>query len=84
MGCERVLPMAAQSLVNSFQCLRSVNHLDGWSEPHTPCYLKFLRFFGSLVIPAKSISMINQVNKEYPPLLVILLLSGYYGFFQFY
>jgi len=40
--------------------------------------------FGSLVIPVKSISMINQVNKEYPWMPVILVLSGYYGFFQFY
>ena len=37
---------AAQSPVNSFRCLRSVKHLGGWSEPHTLCYLKFLRFFG--------------------------------------
>ena len=36
---------------------------------------------GSLVIPVKSISMINQVNKEYPSMLVILLLSGYYNIF---
>jgi len=42
------------------------------------------RFKGSLVIPVKSISMINQVNKEYPWMPVILVLSGYYGFFQFY
>jgi len=40
--------------------------------------------FGSLVIPVKPISMMNQVNKEYPLMLVILLLSGYYGFFKSY
>ncbi|MEA1905875.1 MAG: transposase [Euryarchaeota archaeon] len=45
---------------------------------------KETRIYGSLVIPVKLISTINQVNKEYPPLLVILLLSGYYGLSQFY
>ena len=36
---------------------------------------------GSLVIPVKSSSMVNQVNKEYLLMLAILLLSGYYVFF---
>ena len=40
------------------------------------------QYFGSLVIPVKLISTINQVNKEYPPMLVILVLSGYYSLFQ--
>jgi len=40
--------------------------------------------FGSLAIPVKSIPMINQVNKEYPSMSVILLFYSYYGFFKFY
>nr|QNO43784.1 hypothetical protein BPLLOOKG_00010 [Methanosarcinales archaeon ANME-2c ERB4]QNO50592.1 hypothetical protein EGELPFMD_00012 [Methanosarcinales archaeon ANME-2c ERB4] len=36
------------------------------------------------ILPVKLISMINQVNKEYPPMLVILVLSGYYSLFQLY
>ena len=48
---------------------------------HENLCMKARQTSGSLVIPVKSISMIYQVNKEYPSMLVILLLSGYYGFF---
>jgi len=59
------------------QALEPIGTSSGRVEKHMQRELSGMRgIFGSLVIPVKPISMMNQVNKEYPLMLVILLLSG--------